>query len=300
MKQTCHGFDYNRIKAIRLAVTFILLTPLVCNAQKAYRISGGETGPKPVSSNVKAFRVKEVLSNNTQEYSRNKAFSLNEEAEYDSYASEVSVAVGMAIPCAPFTSHVLEDVVQGAKIGTSAHINYTIWFIKYMGFGIDINGGFLGYDFSKTPSYTPAAGQTIRRTFKTGWNLISAGISLRTKFPIYQNSVFLTGRVFLQYGMLNSPTSKVFYKTEVGVTDDDKPIYQNNSTILFQQFVSQKLILGGGIGVKIRVKKRLYVLANFDYSYATLNNTKPTSYSARGLISNYSAFSIEAGVAYAF
>jgi hypothetical protein len=196
----------------------------------------------------------------------------------------------------------LDGVTQGAKMGAAVNINYTVWFIKYFGLGIDMNGGFLGYDFSKVPSYNPLAGQTVTKTSKTGWNLISFGMSFRTKFPVYQNSVFLTGRIFLQYGMLNSPTLKVTYRAEVGVDGDNKPIYQNGSAVPFPQFVSHKLILGGGVGVRIRVKKRVYILANCDYGYATSNNlkTKPVPDSRTNLFSNYSAFSIQAGVAYAF
>ncbi|MDR2557181.1 MAG: hypothetical protein LBC49_05675 [Bacteroidales bacterium] len=289
------------MRTIRFALFLLLLPPFVCNAQKAHRVSGGETGPPPASSKA-SFRLQEVQSNTTQEYSRNKAFSLDEEAEDESYINEAFITVGAAIPCDPFASYILDDVAQGAKIGAAAHMNYTVWFIKYLGLGIDLNGGFFGYDFSKVPPYNASSGQTVKKTVKTGWNLISFGLSLRTKFPLYKNNIFLTGRVFAQYGMLNSPTSKVSYKTEVGVDANNKPVYQDGSAVLFPQFVSHKFILGGGIGVRMRVKKRLYVLANLDYSYAVSNNskTRPVSDGRTHLFSNYSAFSVEAGVAYAF
>jgi hypothetical protein len=280
------------MKTVRFAISFAILTPFVCNAQKAHRVSGGETMPT-LSSTIKAYRVKEVQSDNTQQYSHNKAFSLNEETEEDNHKSEVFITVGAGAPCAPFASYIFNDVAQGAKIGTATHANYTIWFIKYIGLGIDLNHGYFGYDFSKIPSYTPQKGQTVTKTSKTGWNLIAFGISLRTKFPVYQNNVFFTGRVFMQYGMLNSPVSKVKYKTE----NDSK-----GEVVIFPQFVSNKFMLGSGIGVRVRVKKRLYALANFDYSYAISNNAK-NKLSPDGrtqLLSNYSAFSVEAGIAYAF
>ncbi|MDR0619138.1 MAG: hypothetical protein LBG17_04500 [Bacteroidales bacterium] len=284
------------------AIAFTLLVPLVCNAQKAHRVSGGNTGPTSVPSGAKAYRLQEVVSDNVQEYNLNKAYSLNKEAEDESYTNEVFVTVGTAIPCGPFASRAVENVVQGAKVGAAVHINYTAWFVKYMGIGFDINGEFFGYDFSKIPSYTPTSGEIITRTVKTGWNLILSGISLRTKLPLYQNSVFLTGRVFLHYGMINSPTSKVSYKTQTGVDADEKPLYQNGSTVLLAQFVSHKLILGGGVGIRVRIKKRLYILGNFDYGYTVSNNTKTKiTYSyARDLTDDYSSFSIGAGVAYAF
>jgi hypothetical protein len=191
--------------------------------------------------------------------------------------------------------------VQGAKVGFATYINYTIWFTKYIGLGVDFNNRYFGYDFSKVMLNASSEGATDIKISKTGWDLISFGLSLHTKLPLYQNSVFLTGRVLAQYGMLNSPVGKISYKIE-NLNKEGIAVRQNSSTVVFPQFVSQKFLLGGSIGVKVRVNKRFYVVSDIDYGYAISNNTrtKNTQDGRTGLFSGYSAFSVGAGIAYAF
>ncbi|MDR1973855.1 MAG: hypothetical protein LBQ31_04180 [Bacteroidales bacterium] len=256
----------------------------------------------------KAYRLTEVPAA-TVEYNRNKAFSLNEEVEDESYKSEASITVGAAIPCVPFALYVTGDdaqseVTQGAKTGVSVHANYIAWFIKYFGFGVDFSGGFMGYDFSKISSggHWQGGSATLVKTTKMGWNMFAFGVSLRTKIPLYKNDVFLTGRISMQYGMLTSPLVKEVYRVESGTDSEGNPTYRNSTTTVFPQFTAHKFLLGGGVGVRVRVRKRMYALANFDYNYAISNNFKNKSAAdARTkLFSNYAAFSVEAGISYVF
>jgi hypothetical protein len=304
------------MRTIYTAVIFTLLYCLVAStepvaAQKAHRLSGSSEHSTK-SSNNPAHRLQEVVNNNEEPPTRNKAFSLDEEVEDEAYKSEVSFSIGAAIPGKSFALYTPEgsNVIQGAKIGTSIHANYSIWFIKYFGIGIDLNGGIFGYDFSKTPEYTPAANQRNVKTKHIGWSVISLGASLKTKFPVYKNSVFITGRIFAQYGMVNSPLSKATYEystiemvdKEDG-TQEEKTVWKKGSPVtLFSQDMSHNIILGGGVGARVKVMKRLYVIANFDYSYSTANNSKNKFENNRvNLFSKtYSAFTIEAGISYSF
>jgi hypothetical protein len=269
-----------------------MLIPFVCNAQKARRVSAGvEAGPSSTASG-RAYRLEEILSDNVQGYNPNKAYSLNEEVEEDNYQNEISVAVGATIPCTPFASYILDNIVQGAKNGFAVNVGYTVWFMKNIGFGIDIKDEYFGYDFSKVPPYNPYEWQTDVKISKTGWNLVALGVSLRTKFPVYKNAIFLTGNVSMKYGMLNSPVEKVSYK------EDDVM----KSEVVFPRFMSYELLIGGSIGVRARLKRRLYGVINLDYNYATSNNKETIRIPnvRTGLFSDYSAFSVEAGIAYAF
>jgi hypothetical protein len=303
------------MRTIYTAIIFTLLYCLVAStkpavAQKAHRLAGSSTHSTK-SNNSPAHRLQEVNNTNEEPPTRNKAFSLDEEAEDEAYKSEVSISVGTAIPSMSFTLRTPEgsNVIQGAKTGVTVHANYTIWFMKYLGIGIDANGAFFGYDFSMIPEYVPSENQRNVKTKQTGWSVISIGGSLRTKFPVYKNNIFITGRIFAQYGMVNSPLSKVTYEYSTienvvveGETKEKTVWRKGNPITLFSQDMSNNFILGGGIGARVKVMKRMYAIVNFDYSYSTANNSKNKFEKNRtGLFSKtYSAFTIEAGISYSF